>query len=69
MVVKLRGRYDIGTLIIKKSNDIIYNGNVISDNEWWYEIKCEDDDKEELTCHEMPKFVQQAKNVTCKQIT
>ena len=31
-VAVVRGRYDIGTPIIKKFNDIPHNGNVVSDN-------------------------------------
>ena len=32
-VAKVRGGYDIGTLLIKKFNKIPYNSNVISNNE------------------------------------
>ncbi len=63
-VAEIRGRYNIGTPIIKKFNGIPYNGNVVSDNGRWYKIKYEDDDEEELTHREMTTYVQQANKVT-----
>ena len=54
-VAEVRGRYDIGTPIIKKFNDIPYNGNAISNNVGWYKIKHDDDKEEKLTYYEINK--------------
>ena len=63
-MTKVRDMYDIGTSIIKKSNDIPYNGNVISDNGKWCKIKYEDDNEKELTHRELTKNVQQANTIS-----
>ena len=47
MMVKVRGRYDIGTPIIKKFNGIPYNGSKFSNKGCWNIIKHENDDEEE----------------------
>ena len=62
MIVKVRCRYDIGTPIIKKFNEIPYNGNVISNNGLLHIIKYKDGDEEELT--HLIKFVQQANKIS-----
>ena len=65
-VAEVRGRYNIGTPIIKKFNGILYNGNVVSDNGPWYKIKHEDNDEKKLNHREIIKFVQQANKISLK---
>jgi hypothetical protein len=63
-VSKVRGRYNVGTSLIKYWEGIPYTGKITSNMGCYHKVKYDDDDEEELTHREVTKYVQQANSIT-----
>jgi hypothetical protein len=63
-VSEVRGRFDVGTSLIKYWDGIPYNGKITSKTGRYYQVKYGDNDEEELTHREVSKYVQQANKIT-----
>jgi hypothetical protein len=63
-VSEVRGRFDVGTSLIKYWDGIPFSGKIASNTGRYYKVKYDDNDEEQLTHREVSKYVQQANKIT-----